>query len=141
MKKETLSVLVIPPADVMSFLPSMFDVRCMSRGEALLNHFARTFAEDDYKGGTWDFKRVSNGAHYAAPSNPERLTVCIVGNQFERSMSRDAAGILISLFVLGALSSEADAEDLMEFLAERYHQLYDFAKEHAEWPAIRAAID
>lgn len=140
MKKEILTATTVAADDRLSFFPEMFGVRSMGRGESLLYTLARKMASEHYVGGTWVFHRISNGGCYASPSMPERLTICILGNQFERELSRDAAGLVISLFVLGALLETASTDEEMELLSGRYEQLGDFVSQHPEREAIRSAI-
>ena len=72
-----------------------------------------------------------------APAHDTPYNVSVDTNGFEGSMSADAAGITACLFALSHLSFQIQHESI----AEHYHQLRDFALDHAEASAILAAID
>jgi hypothetical protein len=62
------------------------------------------------------------------------------GNGYEGEVSADAFGIIVTLFVYGALAWVGN-EALREKFSNHYHQLRDFAIRHAEASAILSAID
>jgi hypothetical protein len=90
-----------------------------------------------YTGGYWTFMELSNGGCYLAPQSEATFHVSVDGNGFDGTVSADAAGITACLFALSHLSFQIRNESI----AEHYHQLRDFALEHAEASAIFAAID
>lgn len=144
MKKVAITAARVPDAEQLEFMPLMFGNRKFAYGETVLNALASTMTERQYRGGRWIFYRLSNGGCFAAPETPERMTVVVHGNHFEREVSREAAGIIFSLYALGRLAneaSEAEDEELLEHHLKRYEELRDFAREHPEAVAIRAAID
>jgi antirestriction protein len=53
-------------------------------------------------------------------------------------VSADAAGVIVTLYVLSELSFKYPEEPLF---ADHFHQLRDFAAEHAEAALIFSAID
>jgi len=143
MKDQISAQPVIAPSHRMTFLPHMFSARHMLKGEALLYHFARKLSAD-YTGGLWDFYRLSEGGYYAAPAHPARMTISVDGNGYSGDVSADAAGIVFSLFTLGAMASRAaerNDDDGLVLFSMRYHQLLDYAHGHAERAAIMSAID
>lgn len=127
----------------LDFMPRLFSPKLMMRAEALLFSYARSLANDSYKGGVWEFYNLSNGGGYAAPVSPTRMRLNVSGNGFEGEMSADAAGIVFTLFVLSQLSHECYGKDavLTEKMSEHFHQLRDFASEHEEARSIFRAID
>jgi hypothetical protein len=69
---------------------------------------------------------------------PEQLRLVVRGNDFEGTLSADAVGITATLFTLSELSFRFQRA---EVLAARFHQLRDFAADHAEAGLIFRAID
>jgi hypothetical protein len=72
-----------------------------------------------------------------APSDDALVLIRVEGNDYEGSLSADAAGIVVSLFALCRLSAQYQSGTFVE----HYHCLRDFALDHAECRAIFAAID
>lgn len=91
----------------------------------------------DYHGGSWNFYKLSNDGFYMAPSEKKSYRIRCNGNEYDGTMTSDAAGITACLFALSHLSFEPR----FNFLAEFYEKLYEFACEHEESEAILAAID
>ena len=90
----------------------------------------------DYSGGYWEFFDLSNGGCYLAPSfGSFSLTS---PNGFEATVSADVAGLIAALYAFSTLSFEFRSA---EVFADRYHQLREFALEHASARDILAAID
>ncbi|MEZ0602950.1 antirestriction protein [Paraburkholderia sp. IW21] len=138
-----ITAMKLPESRRLNFLPYMFG-SSMMRGEALLYSYATKLAPDEYRGGLWDFYKLSNNGGYAAPTTPERYNLAVQGNGFEGEMSNDAAGIVITMFVLNQLAHELAARgnnELAERLSDRYHELRDYAGQHAERASIFRAID
>jgi hypothetical protein len=129
----------VPASERLAFFPKSFGMRMMMAAEAMVYDRASELSTD-YKGGLWMFYTLSNGGFYMAPQSPERFTVAVQGNDYEGEVSADAFGLIVSLFVLGALCW-IDHEDLREKFATHFHQLRDFARVHAEAGAILRAID
>jgi hypothetical protein len=90
-----------------------------------------------YRGGYWHFYDLSNGGFYMAPSDDAQVLIHVEGNDYEGSLSADAAGVVVSLFALCQLSAQYQTSTFVE----HYHWLRDFALDHAECRAIFAAID
>ena len=119
----------------LKFLPRYFGARYMLDVENMLyNELGNLCAE--YQSGYWEFYELSNGGCYAAPRGHEFKLVA--RNGFEGTVSADAAGIVAMLYALSFLSF--DHRDI-EVFPMRYHQLRNFALEHAEAYAILRAID
>lgn len=92
----------------------------------------------EYNGGMWHLYELSSGGFYAAPDSDKDMDIVIVGNYFEATVSADAAGIIATLFALGRLACDEQAQDQM---VELYHQLRDYTYDHPERAAILKAID
>ena len=142
MPKSTIVATPVPVVKRLNFLPELFGPKLMMRAEGLLYSYAGSLTSD-YQGGLWEYYKLSNGGGYAAPTSPERMTISVHGNGFEGEMSCDAAGVVISLFVLNQLTWECQGknDELMEKLSDHYYQLRDFAGDHAEAKLIFRAID
>ena len=91
---------------------------------------------DAYKGGFWEFYALSNGGFYMAPTINKPCAISIpFGNDYTGEVSNDALGIITCLYAFCFLAQNN------ELMAERYHQLRDFAYEHSESDKIWWAID
>jgi len=125
----------VPNDERMQMLPKHFG-RDMLTVEYAIYAFMRKLARE-YTGGYWSFFELSNGGFYIAPECQNIFQICVETNGFEGTMSADAAGITACLFALSHLSFQIRNESI----ANHYHQLRDFALEHAEAGKILAAID
>jgi hypothetical protein len=139
MKTQTITAIAVPTRERLQFLPEFFTPRLMMRAEATIYTCAARLS-NDYTGGLWTLYRLSNGGAYVAPETDKRFEVVVEGNGYRGEMSADAFGIVVTLFVFGALVW-TDDEALREKFGEHYHQLRAFAMEHDEAAAIFAAID
>ncbi|MCP0914968.1 MULTISPECIES: antirestriction protein [Legionella] len=90
-----------------------------------------------YRGAYWHLYKLSNEGFYLAPDIKEALHVCIESNGYEGKVSSDAAGVIVSLFVLNGLALKTSAEKYIH----AYYDLRAFALEHEEAFQIFAAID
>lgn len=96
----------------------------------------------DYHGGFWQFYALSNGGFFMAPDRDEPMTLTWPDNYFEGQMSAEAAGIGVSLMALSFLTfSERISDATRECLADRFHELREFASAHAEANLILGFID
>jgi hypothetical protein len=125
----------IPNDERLQILPRHFG-RHMLTVEYAVYAFMRKLA-NQYAGGYWNYFELSNGGFYIAPKHATSFNVCIDTNGFEGQMSADAAGITACLFALSHLSFQIQHESI----ASHFHQLRDYALEHAEASVILAAID
>ena len=93
----------------------------------------------EYKGGYWQFYRLSNGAFYMAPDSGSYFPVACQ-NGYDGVLSADALGITACLYAYSHLSF-LDNPVLAETCAEQYHWLRDDMLEQTEAEAILGAID
>ena len=93
----------------------------------------------EYKGGYWQFYRLSNGGFYMAPDS-ERYYPVACQNGYEGILSADALGITVCLYAYSHLSF-LDNPTLAEACAEQYHLLRDYMLEQTEAEGILGAID
>lgn len=126
----------MPEAERLDFLPIFFGTRLMMRGEGLVYDWMAKLYEE-YRGGFWKFYTLSNGGGYMAPDSAKPKRILVDDNGFEGDMSADAAGVVATLFALGQLAAEMEQDEIIRF----FHELSDFAGEHAEAGLIRRAID
>lgn len=121
-----------------------------ARLDALPNRFGRLgiilemkiydwmeFLTADYRGGMWNFYRLSNGGFYMAPKTDQTFHMVYSANSFEGALSADASGIAVCLFAMSNLAF--DYPDSV--LSERFHQLREFALDHPEVSMIFRLID
>jgi hypothetical protein len=113
------------------------------RGESTLFNLARSMGGEQYRGGLWEFNQLSNGGLFAVPPGPDRWTLRAM-NMSEPAMSREAAGLTITLFALGGMmerAADADAVALFKLLETRHALVSEYARQHPDWSAIQAALD
>lgn len=101
-----------------------------------------TFADhlaEDYHGGYWHFYTLSNGGFYMAPmaDNPFQVSC---DNNYEGQLSADAFGIVCCLYAYSHLSFSSQPA-LSNLCTTQFHDLRDYALDHAESSAILAAMD
>src|SRR6202049_1467580 len=125
----------IPSDERLQILPRHFG-RHMLTVEHAVYAFMRKL-DNQYTGGYWNYFELSNGGVSVAPGGGPPVNVGGDTNGFEGQMSADAAGITACLFALSHLSFQIQHESI----AEHYHQLRDFALDHAEASPTLPAID
>ena len=131
-----ITARTLTPEERLSFLPRKLAGKYM-----LFENTVYAFADrhsKDYSGGLWAFVELSNGGLFIHPEDPEEFAVESWGNHFEGRLSATAFGIGLTLYALSHMSFEKGAPAI---LAERYHQLYEYAGRHAEAELIFQFID
>jgi hypothetical protein len=136
---DRITARQVPESRRLTFMPEAFTPRMMMRAEGLTYHQASLLSKQ-YSGGYWEFFTLDNGGFYLAPTCAERFNVSVDSNGYECNVSADAFGVIVTLFVYGALVW-IDDETLREKYSNHYHQLRAFAIEHAEREDILNAID
>jgi hypothetical protein len=134
--RSIVTAALVPDANRLNFLPRHFGRQMMAVEQEVFTQM-RALCED-YNGGYFHFFDLSNGGCFLALESSDPLKIGVVGNGYEGTMSAVAAGITATLFALSALCFRFSHA---ERLAERYHQLREFALDHPEAGAIFAAID
>ena len=94
----------------------------------------------DYRGGCWAMFELSNGALYIAPETEQAFRV-VAENGFDGTMSADAFGVTVCLYVFSLASFDHRKPRLAERCAEHFHRLREFAFDHPEAGAIFGATD
>ena len=125
----------VPDSERLAFLPRYFRAWMLIVENAIYCHLREL--SPDYHGGLWDYFALSNGGCYLAPQGATfRLEQ--PNNGFQGTVSADAAGIISTLYALSHLSFEHESKTIF---AQRFHELREFALEHAEASLIFRAID
>ncbi len=103
---------------------------------------------EDYRGGYWQFYRLSNGGFYMAPQHgSDRGSGNASAGRFQVAsengnecfMSADALGITACLYAFSQLSFGQG--EFAEACAEHYHRLREYVFAHVEARGILQAID
>ena len=134
--ESRIQVRKVPDAERLEFLPRHFGRQMLTVERAVYAHLGNL--SPGYKGGYWDYYDLSNGGCFMAPSSPGGYRIKVDGNGFQGKLDAECAGIVATLFALSHLSM---AYPHVQRLAERFHQLRDFACEHPDANLILAAID
>jgi hypothetical protein len=121
-----------------SFPAELFGVHFPLLVEPIVYAFTESMAPE-YRGGYWQFYRLSNGGFYMAPDSGSYFPVAC-RNGYEGVLSADALGITGCLYAYSHLSF-LDNLSLAETCAEQYHLLRDYMLEQTEAEAILGAID
>lgn len=129
-----ITARMVPDAKRLAFLPLHFGDDFL-RFERMLYFWAGRLCVG-YSGGWWNFYTLSNGGVYVALETTERLRI-VADNDYDGTMSADAAGVVISMYALNILSCDT-CDDRITGL---YYRLRAFALEHAEARDILQAID
>ena len=132
---ENITKKLYPESKRMEFLPKFVGKKFM-KYETMIYEYLDC-ASEDYNGGFWEFYTLSNGGFYMAVESEKRFRMEWPDNYYEGEMSADAASIGVNLFVQNAFAWEVDAERF----TDAFHQLRDYAAEHAEAPEIFRFID
>lgn len=134
--QDHITAVAVPERERMDFLPSLFATQCVAVEHAIYRMMDRLSV--DYKGGDWEFYRLSNGGFYMAPRVDAPFRIFVEGNGFDDEMGADAAGIVATLMTLSHLSFDPRAHDN---IAECFHALRSFMDGHPEASSIYSAID
>ena len=129
-----ITATVVPEHYRLGFLPRHFGKLMLIVEHNVYDHLSRLATE--YTGGYWEFVDLSNGGCFIYPT--QKTVQIAAPNGFDGTVSGEVAGIIATLYTLSNLSFEYQDADC---LAERFHQLRDFAIEHEQSHDILAAID
>lgn len=137
MTTPLITVAIVPESQRMDVADQYFGIRFPLTVEPMIFQFATQLAPA-YNGGYWDFFTLSNGGFYMAPKLDQSFEVS-ADNGYEGTLSAEALGITACLYAYSNLSFGQGR--LGETCGEHYHRLYEYAMQHPEEGAIRAAID
>lgn len=91
-----------------------------------------------YKGGSWDFFEVSNGAFFMAPVREAPVEITVEGNAFSGKLAPGAAGVVATLMALSEMTFRYKDD---EGLSEAFHSLREYAATREDFDLIFRAID
>lgn len=141
MQANTPLNLHVSESDRLSFLPYLF-------GDDYLLAEMHVYATADrylpqYTGGFWHFIRLPEGGGYMAPDG-DRVHVVNDDNWFDKTLSGDAAGIVVTLLAINRrcwLHHDRGHAGRVQLFMQREQQLYDYIDTHPERADILRALD
>lgn len=136
-KSQRITAKIVPESQRMSVADKNFGIRYPLVVEPMVYQFATQLASA-YTGGYWEFYSLSNGGFLMTPKLDEVFHIT-ADNGYEGTMSAEALGITACLYTYSNLSFGEGK--FGETCADHYERLYQFAIQHPEAAAIRAAID
>lgn len=139
--QENLSITatLVAESERYKFLPTYYRSMFMA-AEQLTFGYAERFISG-YSGAYWNFFTLSNGSFFMSPSEAGQLRVVIGENYTDELMSAEAAGIVVTLYVLSYLMSIRIRPTEKNSYIELYRKLLDYVYEHKECAGIMRAID
>lgn len=130
-----IQAVVVSENQRLSFLPKYFGNHMFAAEQGIYNTLSKLCAS--YHGAYWNYYKLSNGGFYLAPSLDKNLDMVVDSNGYSGTLSADAAGVIVSLYVINHLCWLEESEPLIN----RYYLLRDYAAEHTEADEIFSAID
>ncbi len=134
---DTITCHVVPEADRMDFVDRLYGINFPMVLESCIFGMAAMLSRD-YTGGYWEFRAVSNGGFYMAPS-AETLFAVSCENGFEGKLSANAFGLTVTLYAFSHLSFGGG--DFAELCGSQYHLVREYMFQHPEARSILRAID
>lgn len=139
---ETITKTECSEKDRLAFLPSLLG-NAFHAFEKRLYYFANQLVEG-YKGGYWDFYKLSNGGFFCQCDSDYREPFTFNSpNGISHVVTDEVAGIVLCLITLSDLSfvCEERFPDDMEKVVNAFHALRDFVGEHEHRAIIYQLID
>lgn len=133
--------LQVCEADRLSFLPYLFDGDFL-RAEMQIYATADRYLSG-YNGGFWHFIRLPNGGGYMAP-DIDQVTLSNADNGFEKIISGDAAGIILTSLVINRrcwFHHDRGNAGMVQMYIQREDQLKAYIDTHPERADIWRALD
>ncbi|HHZ6073688.1 TPA: antirestriction protein [Escherichia coli] len=133
--------LNVEECDRLSFLPYLFGNDFLY-AEAYVHALAQKMMPE-YEGGFWHFIRLPDGGGYMMPDG-DRFHLVNGENWFDRTVSADAAGIILTSLVINRqlwLYHDSGDAGLTQLYRMRDAQLWRHIEFHPECNAIYAALD
>ncbi|QAU89139.1 DUF1472 domain-containing protein [Escherichia coli] len=131
----------VEECDRLSFLPYLFGNDFLY-AEAYVYALAQKMMPE-YQGGFWHFIRLPDGGGYMMPDG-DRFHMVNGANWFDRTVSADAAGIILTSLVINRqlwLYHDSGDAGLTQLYRMRDAQLWRHIEFHPECNAIYAALD
>jgi len=139
LNQDTITAAIVAEDARLEFYPEFLGKYFMA-GENLLYVHANRFVQG-YTGGHWNYYTLSNGGFFAALDSDQKQHLVIPLNYCSEVMSAEAAGVTLTLFMLGRLLCARIPQVEAERITELYYKLRDYAVGHPEGQAILTAID
>ncbi|MDX8000004.1 antirestriction protein [Xenorhabdus sp. Reich] len=138
MQQNTSPVTDIVPAPEHSPFAEIFPHTGSLELMLLENTFIKAAAVlcDDDRCDRWQYRKVSDTIAYIVPIRPEPAVVRVETTDFKGEVSADAFGLMVTLSVLGYLTTLLK----LDGYAERFGALREYALQHPETQFIRAAL-
>ncbi|MGP2358987.1 antirestriction protein [Escherichia coli] len=133
--------LNVEECDRLSFLPYLFGNDFLY-AEAYVYALAQKMMPE-YQGGFWHFIRLPDGGGYMMPDG-DRFHMVNGANWFDRTVSADAAGIILTSLVINRqlwLYHDSGDAGLIQLYRMRDAQLWRHIEFHPECNAIYAVLD
>lgn len=128
---------IVPDDRRLAFLPLLFGRHHIYMAESAVYAFMRWLSPADHDGDGWEFCEQAHTPMFVAPTARARYRIACPSNGFVGETSREAAGIIVTLFTFSHLPFHAPTRALIT----GYERLRDYAGGHEEARAILGAID
>ena len=129
---------LVPESQRSDHVGQLFGVHFPMQLEPVIYDITFSMATE-YKGGYWDFYKLSNSGFYMAPDSEKAFSVSCQ-NYYTGTLSGDALGIVACLYAYSHLSFSRN-EKIGRMYARHYHLLRQYMCEHPEVAEILGAID
>ncbi|PHM30274.1 antirestriction protein [Xenorhabdus innexi] len=138
MQQNTSPVTDIVPAPEHSPFADIFPLTGSLELMLLEHTFIKAAAVlcDDDRCDRWQYRKVSDTIAYIVPVRPEPAVVRVETTDFKGEVSADAFGLMVTLNVLGYLTTLLK----LDGYAERFCALREYALQHPETQFIRAVL-
>ncbi|EMC4401917.1 antirestriction protein [Cronobacter sakazakii] len=126
----------------LAFLPCLFGKYYVEAESRIYNRLGQFCKE--YHGANWLFFKVGTTSGFIMPDISEELYIEISSNYFQRKVSPEAAGVIVTLYELNHLCWAAQAKGEQRLCAgfiKAIDELKDYAETLHESSLIFAAID
>lgn len=130
-----IKAMLVSEKQRLAFLPKYFGKRMIAAEHGIYNAMGKLCT--NYNGAFWNYYELSNAGIYMAPCLEKKLEMVVVSNGYEGVLTADAAGIVVSLYMINQLCWLDQSEKMID----HYYSLRDYASEHSEANEIYAAID
>ncbi|MFT0547022.1 antirestriction protein [Allopusillimonas ginsengisoli] len=136
----------VPESERQVFLPTFFGNHYL-KGEMLVYAWAEKLLPE-YRGGFWNYYKLSNGGFFIAHStSKEQVEIRVDTNGYRGQLTPISAGVVVTLFALNHLIAELAQRgtraslDLSDKLTDHYYQLRDFIESLPDASEVYGAID
>jgi hypothetical protein len=136
--ENTVTLELVPDSQRSDHVGQLFGVHFPMQLEPVIYDITSSMAAN-YKGGYWDFYKLSNGGFYMALDAEKPFSVSCQ-NYYTGTLSGDALGIVACLYAYSHLSFSRN-EKIGRVYARHYYLLREYMVAHPEVAEILGAID